>query len=124
MIFRFRKFPVYIEVRAMRKELKAFCLRKFPKHERFSLLDQLFRALNSILLNIAEGSHKYSDIEFSKYLNIALTSLSEVVACLDIAYDDGYISQDELKHWTAKCEALHRQLSAFSAKVRTDSKRR
>jgi len=124
MIFRFRNFPVYIEARKFRKELKTFSKTKFPKNERFGLTDQLWRALNSVILNIAEGSGKYSDIEFSKFLNIALTSLDEVVACLDAALDDSYIASENHKYWSKRAEDLNRQLSAFSSKVRSDAKKK
>ncbi len=124
MLFRFRKFPVYQEARKFRKELKQFSTKKFPKEEKFALTDQLHRALNSIILNIAEGSRKYSDIEFSKFLNHALTSLDECVACLDGALDDGYITKKEHQFWLEKAERISRQLSAFSSKVRKDGKRR
>lgn len=124
MIFRFRDFPVYQKARDFRKKLKEFSSTKFPKDERFGLTDQLWRALDSILLNIAEGSGKYSDIEFSKFLNTSLSSLCEVVACLDAAIDDKYISAKEHEFWLSEAESLYRQLSAFSSKVRTDAKRR
>ena len=122
MIFRFREFPVYKEIRKLRKELKEFSRKKFPRDERFGLTDQLWRALDSILLNIAEGSAKYSDLEFSKFLNISLTSLDEVVACLDAAHDDGYITDEEHRYWLKRAEGLNRQLSAFSSKVRKDAR--
>ena len=55
-IFRFREFPVYKEAREFRKELKELSKKKFPKEEQFCLTSQLWRALDSILLNIAEGT--------------------------------------------------------------------
>lgn len=122
MIFRFRKFPVYQKAREFRRNLKKFSRQRFPKDERYALTDQLWRALNSILLNIAEGSSKFSDIEFSKFLNTALTSLDEVAACLDIAFDDGYLSEEEYHFWDNEAESLNKQLSAFSSKVRSDAR--
>jgi len=64
-MFRFRKFPVYNDARQYRMDLKEFSEQRFPKSVRFTLTDQLWRALNSVILNIAEGSRKYSDLEFS-----------------------------------------------------------
>ena len=105
-------------------DLKEFSEQRFPKSVRFTLTDQLWRALNSVILNIAEGSRKYSDLEFSKYLNNALTSLDECVACLDCALDDNYIAKDDHAYWLDRSEKLSRQLSAFSSKVRKDAKKR
>jgi len=62
-IFRFRNFPVYKDAKIFRKELKEIVKRKFPKEEQFCLTYQLWRALDSIILNIAEGSDRYSDVD-------------------------------------------------------------
>ena len=115
---RFRQFPIYNDARRFRKELRELIKNKFPKNEQFCLTSQLWRALNSIILNIAEGTDRYSDIDFSRFLNNALTSVNEVIACLDCALDDGYIDDEEHKKFLAKAENLIKQLKAFSAKVR------
>lgn len=119
-IFRFKKFPVYTTARQLRKELKEFSRKSFPGEEKFCLTSQLWRALDSIVLNIAEGSDRYSDLDFSRFLNNSLTSLNEVVACLDCALDDSYLTQKELDGYLLKFENLAKQLKAFSAKVRND----
>lgn len=121
-IFRFRKFPVYQDIRDYRKELKELSKKRFPKMEQFCLLSQLWRALDSILLNIAEGSERYSDTDFSRFLNNSLTSLYEVVACLDLAMDDGYFDSSIHKYYLDKANNIARQLRAFSAKVRNSNK--
>ena len=120
-IFRFRRFPVYLLARDFRKDIKSFSKDNFPKFEKYILIQQLWRALDSIILNIAEGSGHYSDTEFSKFLNTALTSLNEVVACLECAYDDGYISEEKLNNFIGKAEIIAKQLKAFSSKVRNSN---
>ncbi len=119
-VFRFRDFPVYKEVREFRKKLKILAREKFPSEEKYCLLSQLFRALDSILLNIAEGSERYSDVDFSRFLNTAIGSLAEVIACLDAACDDEYISQQEVDKFIVIAEIICKQLKAFSAKVRNN----
>ena len=79
-LFRFRKWPVYAAAKAFRKKMRQVA-RNLPDRERYLLTDQMSRAVDSICLNIAEGSNKLSDIEFSKYLNTSETSLEEVVCC-------------------------------------------
>lgn len=116
--FRFREFPVYKDARQFRKTLKQLSKDKFPKEEKFVLRLQLWRALDSIILNIAEGSDRYSDKDFSHFLNTALGSVNEVVSCLDCTLDDEYINQTEHMEYLTKAENIIRQLKAFSAKVR------
>ena len=122
-IFRFRKFPVYNDARIFRKELKVLSKKKFPVEEQYNLRSQLWRALDSVLLNIAEGSDRYSDMDFSRFLNNSLTSVNEVVACLDCAIDDGYLTDNEVEGCLTKAENLIRQLKAFVSKIRKDATR-
>ena len=117
-IFRFRKFPVYLLAREFRKELKFYTRKHFPREETYILRQQLWRALDSVVFNIAEGSDHYSGVEFSKFLNTALTSLNEVVACLECAFDDGYLTEEKRDYFIRKAENIAKQLKAFSSKVR------
>ena len=41
--------------------------RIFPKEELYSLTSQFRRAVDSIVLNIAEGAGNYSDKEFARF---------------------------------------------------------
>lgn len=111
--FRFRDWQIYKDGRAFRKHIHAL-VRKFPKQEMFSLVDQINRALNSILLNVAEGSNKSTDKDMCLYVNRSHCSLDEVVACLDCALDDGYINSREHEEALTRAEKLAKQLKAFS----------
>lgn len=122
-IFRFKEFPVYIDARNFRKELKEYTKKNFPKMEMHILTSQLWRALDSVLLNIAEGSERYSDIDFSRFLNNSITSLNEVVSCLDLAYDDGYLDKVYYDKFVNSSKGVYKQLRAFSSKVRKDNMR-
>jgi len=123
-IFRFREFRVYNDVREFRRELKEFSKKRFPKEEQYCLTQQLWRALDSILFNIAEGSGRYSDIDFSRFLNTSLTSLNEVVGCLDAALDDKYMDGSEHDYFFVKAESICKQLRSFTSKVRKDNRRK
>lgn len=105
MLFRFRNFPVYKDAQAFRAGIYQLT-RKFPKEEMFCLIIQLRRAVNSIILNIAEGSNRLSDLDFKRFLNTALTSLEEVVACLDIALAEKYITVEEHSEKLIEAENL------------------
>jgi four helix bundle protein len=120
--FRFRTFPVYKDTLVFISEVKQFTKSAFPKNEQFGLTSQLWRALDSIILNIAEGTDKYSHFDFSRFLNQALGSLNEVVACFDIALLNKYLSKANHSEFLEKADKLYRQLKAFSSYVRKNSK--
>jgi four helix bundle protein len=121
-LFRFRDWPVYQAAKSFGKKIKELA-KKLPGSERYLLRDQMSRAADSICLNIAEGSNKLSDTEFSKYLNTSETSLEEVVCCLDLILEDGYISNDEFEGYLKEAEELGAKLTAFGKKVRQEGTR-
>lgn len=116
MLFRFREFKVYKDALIFRKDIYRLT-KKFPKEELFCLTAQIKRAVNSIVLNIAEGSNRLSDLDFKRFLSIALTSLEEVVACLDVALDENYIILKEHKEKLIEAENLGKQLIGFMNKL-------
>lgn len=111
--FRFREFKIYNDARKFAKELKDLSKQKFPKEERFGLTSQLWRALDSIILNIAEGAGRGTDKDFALFLNRAHTSLNEVVSCLDVALDNKYIAPEEHGKHLEEAADLVDQLTAF-----------
>ena len=59
--------------------------RKFPSEEKYGLTSQLNRSSISISSNIAEGSGRTTNKEFSRFLDITLASSYEVETQLIIA---------------------------------------
>jgi len=58
---------------------------KIPATEKFALIDQIKRAVTSIVLNLAEGSGARSKKEFSRFCRISLKSLYETITALKVA---------------------------------------
>jgi len=121
-LFRFREWPVYKDAKSFRKKIRKLANR-LPENERYLLRDQISRSADSICLNIAEGSNKLSDIDFSRYLNNSETSLEEVVCCMDLILEDGHITEDEFVEYLKEAERLGAQLIAFGKSVRTEGTR-
>src|SRR5215510_6882241 len=88
-------------------------VRKFPADERFDLTSQTRRAVNSIALNIAEGSGRGTKKDFSHFLDIAVGSTFEVVTCFFLAKKHGYISEPDLENTKTEGETLSRKIHSF-----------
>lgn len=112
--FRFREWDIYQDAREFRKIVNSL-LKDFPKTEIYALTDQTRRALSSIILNIAEGANKNSDKDTRVYVNRAHGSLDEVVACMDCALDDGYITKEQVAEVGEKAESLAKRLRGFTS---------
>jgi len=68
---------------------------KFPKKEIYNLTSQSCRAVDSIALNIAEGSTGKSNPELKKFIGYSIRSLAEVVTCLHKAKRRNYLTEEE-----------------------------
>lgn len=110
--FRFERLEVWQLSRIFVSEIYKIT-RKFPKDELFGIVSQLRRAGISILLNIAEGSDRKSDIEFRRFLRISLTSLEEVVSGLYISLDQKFVSQKEFDELYKNAHKLSAKLGAL-----------
>jgi four helix bundle protein len=64
-----------------------------PK-EQFNLRTQMIKSVTSISLNIAEGSTGQTNMEFRRFLGIAVRSGVEVIACLHLAKRRAYVSEE------------------------------
>jgi four helix bundle protein len=91
---------------------------KFPKKEIFNLTSQIMRAVDSIALNISEGSIGQSDLEFKKFIGYAIRSLAEVVTCLHKAYRRKYISEEEFNEHYNYAFNLMNMMVGFKAKIK------
>ncbi len=115
--FRFKKFQVYKDALKFRGEIKILVKKHFPRYELYLLGDQIMRAANSIVLNIAEGTDRSTDKDFANFLNKSHTSLNEVVSCIDMALMDNYITKQIHAEYFKKAENLANQLTAFRKKL-------
>ena len=117
MYFKFEKLEIWQLARKFVVDIYKIT-RKFPKDELFGLIAQIRRAATSILLNIAEGSSHSSDIEFRRFLRIAVASLEEVISGLYIALDQHFIDQEEFDMLYEKGNHLASKLSALINKLK------
>jgi four helix bundle protein len=83
MPFKFEKLDVWhlaLDYIDLTYEIAAL----LPKSEEYNIKSQICRAATSVALNIAEGSTSQTDAEQARFLGLAIRSLIETVACVQV----------------------------------------
>ncbi|MGB3480403.1 MAG: four helix bundle protein [bacterium] len=88
-------------------------LEEFPKDEKYGLTSQGKRAVVSIALNIAEGSGRHTDRDFSVFISRSITSLQEIAGVLKIGIALNYITKDDYLIAEPLIEKEYYKLIAF-----------
>lgn len=87
--------------------------KKFPKDEIYGLISQLRRSTSSIPANISEGFYRNSTKELIQFLYNARGSLGETSYHIRLAFDLGYISEEEYVRLYKEIEAIGKQLNGW-----------
>ncbi len=117
MAFKFEQLIIWqLALEASDRVYKIY--KTFPKEEMFALSSQMNRAVNSISLNIVEGSTGQSNPEQKRFLNYANRSALEVVNCLYIARNRKYIDEIVFQENYTFLENLIIKIQAFINKLK------
>lgn len=112
MAFKFENLQIW--QRAMDLNDLVFQISKgFPPEEKFNLTSQIRRAVDSVSLNIAEGSTSQTNPEFSRFLGYAIRSTVEVVCALFIAKRRNYLLEDDFQNAYLKSEELVKMIQSL-----------
>ncbi|MBC8173138.1 MAG: four helix bundle protein [Chitinophagales bacterium] len=87
--------------------------RLLPPEEKYILTQQIRRAALSVHLNFSEGASKKSAAERKRFYEISRSSLIEIDAALDVAFDLEYIKKEQLDILGEAMNQCFRQLSAI-----------
>ncbi len=85
----------------------------FPKKELYNLSSQLIRAVDSVALNISEGSIGQSNPEQNRFIGYAIRSLAETVTCLHKAKRRNYLNVEDFQKNYDESFHLMNMLLAF-----------
>lgn len=95
------------------KELTLLIHKQFATSKDFILKDQIWRAVISIMNNIAEGFERLGNKEFKHFLFVAKGSCGEVRSMLYLALELKYINNDEFKKLYNLLIEISKLLSGF-----------
>ena len=85
----------------------------FPTEERYGLKSQLNRCSVSVPSNIAEGSSRSSDKEFSHFIKISLGSLFELETQITLAYEFKLIQKTDFENLLDSIVRLQKMITNF-----------
>lgn len=109
---------LFIWQKAMLLVTKTYQLtQNFPKEEIFGLTSQIRRSAISIPSNIAEGCGRQSNKDFSRFLNIGISSLFEFQTQIEIAKNIHYLNKNDFKTLHDDTRELETMIVSFSKKI-------
>lgn len=117
MDFKFEKLTIWQKSMDFGESINTMAY-KFPKEEIFNLSSQIRRVVDSIALNISEGSIGQTNLEFKKFMGYSIRSLAEVVTCLHKAKRREYISEEEFQKHYEFAFNLMNMMVAFKDKIK------
>ncbi len=106
-MFDFEKLDVYKKAKIFNSGIRDF-IRKTKLDN--ATRDQLGRAAFSVVLNLAEGSGRFTRPDRRNFYVISRSSIFECVAILDVLKDESLIEEDAFRRFYAQGEELSKIL--------------
>jgi len=116
-IFSYRDLDVWKRSRELVKMIYVLT-DQFPQSQRFSLCQQMQRAVVSVPSNIAEGQVKRATRDYMRHLNIALGSLAELDTQILLAMDLEFINTKQAENVLQECGIIGRMLNKLVSSLR------
>ncbi len=95
--------------------------RGFPRDELYGLTSQMRRAAVSVPANIAEGCCRQGDVEFARFVRIALGSANELEYYLLLACDLGLVNKAEYERLNDGANEVKRMLISLGRTLKNAS---
>lgn len=92
-------------------------IRLFPNEEKYALTDDLRRAGNSVVHNIAEGYGRFEARDKTRFYKISRGSAYEAMSQILVAEAEKYISSEKSKDLVQKYKDVNDQLSSLICSI-------
>ncbi len=90
---------------------------RYPKTERFNLVNQIRRSAVSVPSNIAEGAGRNSDGEFKHFLGIALAFGNELETQLLLSQRLGLIHEDDTQPILDELHSIQKRIYSLKNRL-------
>jgi four helix bundle protein len=108
----FRELKIWQKARELVKSVYD-ATKNYPQSEMYGLQGQSRRAAVSVAANIAEGSGKGTNKDFSNFLNIAKGSLFELETLIVLGCDLGYLNVELNNSLSLQIQELEKMVISF-----------
>lgn len=108
----FTKYDVILEARRLAVSIYSL-LTSFPTAEKYSLCQQMRRAVISIGANIAEGAGRRTERDFAHFLTQSMGSICELEYLLIVSMDLEYLHESEWSELNQSVQCLKKMLYRF-----------
>ncbi len=108
----FRQLNIWIDAMKLAKAVYVLTS-NFPSQEKYGLTSQINKAVVSVPSNIAEGSSRRSNKEFSHFLAISIGSLFELETQIILASDFGFVDKNVIEAIIADIIVLQKMITNF-----------
>lgn len=113
----FKELKVWQNARKLTKEIYVVTS-KFPPEERFGLIAQMRSCAVSITSNIAEGSGRSTDKDFSHFLGMSLGSSCELETQVIISSDLDFITIEQYNDLIDRILEIQRMLVGLKNRLK------
>ncbi len=87
--------------------------KSLPVDERYGLVSQMRRSAVSVASNIVEGSARYSEREYARFLECSFGSVRELNYYIVLSRDLGYLSKADSEELEELCRRTSAALAAL-----------
>ena len=110
--YSFEKLEVWQEARKLAVKIYKLTA-KYPSEEKFGLVSQMRRAVNSINYNISEGSSRKSLKDQARFTEISFGSLMELLNDSILSLDLNFINEAELLELRVDTDSIGSKLDSL-----------
>ena len=93
-----------------------------PTQEKWSLIDQLRRSVQSVPANIAEGYGRFYYQESIRFCYIARGSLEETFSHITLAHQLNYLSDEVFQKLVSEIQEIRRMLNGYVSFLKTSKR--